>query len=79
MSFACPICAGTARLPLRNGFGAAASIARRLASRISSRISSKIVAGLKLGGNERGENSLKVAANLKTSSITPYMLPTWLS
>ena len=30
-----------------------------------------IVAGSKLGGNERGGNSLNVAANLKTSSITP--------
>ena len=28
-------------------------------------------AGLKLGGIERGGNSLNVAANLKTSSIAP--------
>ena len=37
-----------------------------------------MLAGLKLGGMERGGYSLNVAANLKTSSITPYMLPTWL-
>ena len=42
-------------------------------------VSSMIVAALKLGGIERGGNSLNVAANLTTSSITPYMLPMWLS
>ena len=46
---------------------------------MSSSVSSRIFAGLKLGGNERGGNSLNVATNLNTSSITPYMLPTWLS
>src|SRR5687768_8369884 len=36
---------------------------------MSSMVSSTIVAGLKLGGNERGGNSLNVITNLKTSSI----------
>ena len=51
--------------------GAAPSVARFLASRISLRASSKMVAGLKLGGTERGGNALNVAANLETSSIIP--------
>ena len=38
-----------------------------------------IVAGLKLGGIERGGNSLNVCANCMISSITPYIDPTWLS
>ena len=32
-----------------------------------------IVAGLKLGGIERGGNSLNVVANFVISSITPYI------
>ena len=40
---------------------------------------SSTFAGLNDGGNDRGGNSSKVAANWKTSSITPYTLPTWLS
>src|SRR5215510_361903 len=40
---------------------------------------SMMFAGLKLGGNERGGKSLKVATNWKTSSITPYIFWTWLS
>ena len=35
-----------------------------------------MLAGLKLGGNERGGNASIVATNLKTSSIIPYALPT---
>jgi hypothetical protein len=46
-------------------------IERFLASLRSSIVSSMIVAGTKLGGNERGGNSLKVATNWKTSSIAP--------
>ena len=38
-----------------------------------------MVAGTKLGGKERGGNSLKVATNWKTSSIAPYTPPIWLS
>ena len=41
------------------------------ASLMVSITSSKTVVGLKLGGNERGGNSLNVAANVKTSSIAP--------
>ncbi len=42
-----------------------------LESRISSSVCFRTVVGLKLGGNDRGGNSLNVAANLKTSSIIP--------
>ena len=34
-----------------------------------------IVVGTKLGGKERGGNSLNVAANVKTSFIAPYTAP----
>ena len=44
---------------------------RRRASLSSSIVCSMIVAGTKLGGNERGGNSLKVSTNWPTSSITP--------
>src|SRR5262245_55738574 len=40
--------------------------------------SSMMFAGLKLGGYERGGNSLKLAANAKTSFMVPYMEPTSL-
>jgi voltage-gated potassium channel Kch len=38
---------------------------------MSSSVSSRIVAGTKLGGNERGGNSLNVFTNAPTSSIAP--------
>ncbi len=42
-----------------------------LASLMASIESSMTVVGTKLGGNERGGNSLNVAVNAKTSSIEP--------
>src|SRR6185503_15019790 len=46
-------------------------IVRSLAAFSSSIVSLMMVAGLKLGGNERGGNSLNVSANWKTSSMMP--------
>jgi hypothetical protein len=46
---------------------------------MSSSVCSMIVEGTKLGGNERGGNSLKVSANWNTRSIAPYTCPTWFS
>jgi hypothetical protein len=45
--------------------------ARRRASFKSSMVCSMMVAGTKLGGNERGGNSLNDATNMPTSSIAP--------
>jgi hypothetical protein len=46
-------------------------VSRLLASLMSPTVSSMMVAGTKLGGNDRGGNSLNVSTKAKTSSTMP--------
>jgi len=47
------------------------ALGQRLLCLMPSIMPSRMLAGLKLGGNERGGKSLNVATNWKTSSIAP--------